>query len=396
MARRPLWIGALVVVAGLLAGLLLMRPAPAPPPPAEPVAKLTATPAPVAAAPSPTASPQRYTLRTESHLPPIDESQITAKQAAAAAERYRKAARFPLTSRPLEDGIDPIANSRMPKSQSEGEDTPEPRLITYPSVTNFEAPGEIVLYGEVVQLRKLEQRPERDHRGDRPPDVRRFRVATNSMRGVIQNADAQVVATVDFHDDGTHGDAEAGDQLFTTTYTPDPDDPKGFRGEYQVDVLAQTAEGADLTARTSFVYSVQKAHLTGQYKDSLDDGNLKIEAEVEVEEAGRFRVESTLVRTSDAKMITYGYADADLPPGRHWIPVKYYGLAFHVMKAEGPYSMFSVVLSEIGGSTVEGDVVPNAHTTAAYKLSDFNDQPYNEPSYTQKAEYYEALARSKQ
>ncbi len=113
-------------------------------------------------------------------------------------------------------------------------------------------------------------------------------------------------------------------------------------------------------------------------------------------EAGKIRVEGTLVTTADAKMLGYAYADADVDPGRHWIPLVYYGLIFHDMKAPGPYSLFSVMVSTLGSDVAqESEVVPNAHTTKAYKVDDFGSQPFNDPEYMAKAAHYDDLARSK-
>jgi hypothetical protein len=234
-----------------------------------------------------------------------------------------------------------------------------------------------------------EGKPERERR-------KQLRTGARSVRGVLQTMDGVMVAPLVFRDDGTHGDAQPNDDYFTATYTPDPDHPNDFRGQYQAVVQAESLKGDTLTATTTFVYSVQIAHLTGQYRDSIVDGNLQIEAEVEVEEPGKFRVEGTLVTTVDAKMLGYGYAEADLEPGTHWMPMIYSGLIFHDMKAPGPYSLFSVMLSTLGGDvSQESDVVPNAHTTKAYKVEEFTAQPFNDPEYLAKAAYYEELARKK-
>jgi hypothetical protein len=383
MSSRRVLIVAIVVVA-VLAGFFLLRSAPPPKPP-PPAPRASATPESVAVAPAPTASPVRLVQRTETYLEPVDESQLAAKQAAA---RYRKAARYPRTSWPLENGIDPIAKSRMPAVDNDwkGKER-QTRLLAYPSLTIFEAPGDIVIYGEVVELHQLEKPPERDSRGDRGPNVRQTRVPATSMRGVIQTADGVQVATIEFRDDGTKGDAQAGDYFFTATYTPDPDRPDDFRGDFQVIVLAETEKGEEVSATTGFTYSVQKAHLTGQYRDSIVQGNLQIEGEVEVEETGRFVLKGTLAATADAKMVGFGKSEVvELTPGTHWIPMTYYGLMFHDMKADGPYTLFSVVLAtRVGTTESESDVVPNAHTTAAYKVSDFGDQPFNDPEMMQKA-----------
>lgn len=392
MSRRSLLIAALVVVAGVLAVLFARRPSEhaAPPP------KVAAAPTVIAVSPQPTASPPRIVRRTETSFEPVDDAQITAKQAEAAAARYRKAARFPRTSRPLEDGLDPIATSRSPKVDHEGKGTHgEPRLLAYPSLTVFEAPGDVVLYAEVVELHETERKP--NERKPERPRLQQIRVKASNVRGVIQTTDGVAVASLVFHDDGAHGDAQADDLLFTATYTPDPDRPAEFRGDYQVQVVAQPYRGDELESTTGFRYSHQKAHLTGNYRDSVVDGNLVIEAEVAADEPGRFRVEGTLVTAADAKMIGYGYGEAALPAGVAWIPVTYWGLMFHDMKADGPYQIFSLVLStlEEGDVVQEGDVVPSPYTTKPYKMTDFNQTPFNEPEWTQKAEYYEALARSK-
>jgi len=391
MSRRPLLILTVLVVAAVL-GVLLARRAPAPTPQPAPAvaAKSTATPEAVAEA-EPSPEPQRRVVRTETYFEPVEDSKITSAQAAAAAARYRKAARFPHTSRPLEDGLDPIAHSREPKLDYDDKRHPEPHLLAYPSITSFEAPQDVVIYAEVMEVRMGEDEERPGHQR-----AKQLRTGARSMRGILQTMDGVTIAPLAFYDDGTHGDAQANDDLFTATYTPDPDHPNDFRGQYQVVAQAESLKGDTLTATSTFIYSVQIAHLTGHYRDSIVAGNLQIEAEVAVEEPGKFRLEGTLVTTADAKMLGYAYADADLDAGTHWIPLVYYGLIFHDMKAPGPYSLFSLMLSTLGGDVAqESDVVPNAHTTEAYKVEDFGDQPFNDPEYMAKAAHYDALARDK-
>ena len=74
--------------------------------------------------------------------------------------------------------------------------------------------------------------------------------------------------------------------------------------------MAISPDGDPLSATNTFTYTVQTAHLTGSYRDSLVDGNLQIDAEIEVEEPGRFYLEGTLVTAADAKMVGYAYADS--------------------------------------------------------------------------------------
>jgi hypothetical protein len=54
------------------------------------------------------------------------------------------------------------------------------------------------------------------------------------------------------------------------------------------------------------------------------------------------------------------------------------------------------MLSTLGGDVAqESDIVPNAHTTKAYKIDDFGNQPFNDPEYMAKAEHFEEVARNR-
>ena len=67
-----------------------------------------------------------------------------------------------------------------------------------------------------------------DPRGGRAPSSITRRVAAREIRGEIIAANGAPVTAITFHDDGTHGDAQAEDFFYTATYTPDPDKPKAF------------------------------------------------------------------------------------------------------------------------------------------------------------------------
>src|ERR1041385_7609875 len=103
MSPRSLVVVAVLAVAGLLGILTTRRRAAPPPPPA--VARATAVPnQKVETSPSP--APDARVVRPETYFAPIDETKITSAQAAAAAARYRERARYPRTSRPLENNLD--------------------------------------------------------------------------------------------------------------------------------------------------------------------------------------------------------------------------------------------------------------------------------------------------
>jgi hypothetical protein len=337
--------------------------------------------------PAATRSPMHYTLGSESEVPM--DGKLTPQQAAAAADLLRRSARFPPTSRGIEDNIDPISRSHASKPARSGPPSSDhPVLIAYPAVPDVEAPGDVMLYAEVVLRESLDNEELRRHERD----AREDRVGASGIRGEIRNEAGKPVATVQFRDDGQGGDAEPNDRFFTAVFTPDPDKPKEFRGPFRVIVTADTLDGDTLKVTTGFTYSVPTAHLTGKYRDKIVDGSLLIEAEVAVEEAGRYQLEGTLA-SPDANMIGHAHEIVTLEPGTTWIPLKFYGLMFRDRKVDGPYTLWSVVLSTIGDDgTQQSDVAPAAHTTAAYKASEFSDREYGDPEKLERADRLQAVA----
>ena len=78
----------------------------------------------------------------------------------ATAEDYRQRARFPRSSQPITDGVDPIARDReVTHDRSMGPEGSDPTLVTYPARTSFEAPNVIVLYAYLLRdHRKVDAR----------------------------------------------------------------------------------------------------------------------------------------------------------------------------------------------------------------------------------------------
>jgi uncharacterized membrane protein len=370
-SRRDILIGAIVLVAAFAAALLWMRrPAPAPSTPA---------PAAVAVAPAPpadaTATPFReHPRRLEPRREPSNVER---------ASRLRRRARFPPSSRPIEDGLDPVAQNRTAEVARSGPpDEAGPHLVTFPTSTTFQAPAAITVYAQVVK----HDAAARTEDGD-PQEVR---LAAAGIRGEVQNADGEAVAALVFGDDGQDGDAEAGDRFYTATLVPDPDRPEAFRGRFAAVVTAETTDGDTLVATTGFLYATPTAHLTGQYRDAVVDGHLQIEAEVAVVEPSDIRLEGTLASPA-AVMLGYARTEVPLAPGTHWIPLTFWGLILREQNVDGPYTLFSVTLATLDEDGAQpSDVVGNAYRTAPHRAADFSDQPFNDPALLEAAERLEA------
>ncbi len=370
-SRRDIAIGTIVLLVAFAAALLWLRrpstpPAPAPREVAQaPVAEETDAPA------APTREPRR-------ELKPRREPSNVER-----AERLRRRAKFPPDSRAIDDGLDPIAGKRVGEIGRSGEpDEPGQHLVVQTTDSSYQAPGEVLIRARVVEL----DRSGREYDGDIPELSQEIR----ALSGEILDDEGEAVVALTFADDGQNGDGLADDRDYTATLTPDPDRPEEFQGRYTIEVSAETMTGEILVATTSFFYSTPGAHLTGQYRDAIVDGHLQIEAEVEVETAGEFRIEATL--SSDAAiMLGHARTTVTLEPGTSWVPMRFWGLILREQQVDGPYMLFSVTLSELQGDvTLPSDVVGSPYSTAAHKAADFTDRTYDDPELLEAAKRLES------
>ncbi len=377
---RQRLLAGLALTAAFVAGFVLIRTAPVELSAAVPAA----APRPIVAAvdelpaapdPAPTRTPKRTTMQTETI---IDDVAFDAPKmrslADATAEDYRRRARFPRSSQPITDDVDPIERDReVTHGRSMGPGQSDPTLVTYPARVTFEAPSPVTIYAYLVQ-------------NDAKVDAR-------AIRGMVRNAEGVQLAALEFGDDGKDGDAEANDFVYTARLTPaSRQQARELKGAQLVDVRAETLAGEERAAGTGFLYSVPLAHLTGRYRDSIAGGSLVVEAEVAVDQLGRFHLEATL-GSSDGKPIGWAQNAMTLEAGTAWIPLTYFGLIFRESNLDGPYVLRSVALSTTGEMpNQKNELVTNAYTTRPYQASAFSDQPYNDPNLIDTAERLEAEA----
>src|SRR5579862_4621683 len=292
--------------------------------------------------------------------PPARPTLPTDALARSAAADYRRRARYPRSSQPLDGGADPLLRDRQVSRISQrGPGGEDPALTVYPLATGFEDPEPAVLYAYLA--------------------VDGTRIPARAIRGTILTDDLQPIAEVEYRDDGTGGDAVANDGLYTAVFVPGREAVPLLATSYMVQVVATTRTDDERRAATSFLYSHPYAQLTGQYRDAVVNGSLEIGVEVEVAEAGRFHVEATLYGPDATRTVAWAQTAAELEPGRHWMTLPFYGLILHEHGTAGPYVLRWVALS----TTTE---MPNAknrlreanYRTAPYDLAAFTDQPFND------------------
>ena len=300
--------------------------------------------------------------------------------AARAAASYRHAARYPDHARPVAPGApDPVRAERTPSPQSRAGAGPDAPVVTvWAGQVSYEHPKPVDLYATV----------EGPGKGAGAPGAR----LDASFSGEVVTAGGELIGTLTWRDDGEGADRRAGDGVHSALFSLPADVDPGLATSYGVRVTAVTAEGEALTVLGGFLYADPDAHLTGRFRDSVRGGSLVIEAEVEVEAAGRFHLAGTLADTKGSP-VGWAQAAARLEPGTHWLELSYYGLMFHERGAAGPFRLVSAALSTTTAMpNALNDLVEDAHRTRAYPLARFTGRPFGNPGLLQAAERLEAAA----
>jgi len=289
-----------------------------------------------------------------------------------AAEDYRRRSHYPPWSRPFnEEGEDPILRDRMVSPVTgAGPDGADPTLVVFPQLTSFEVPDPVLLYAYL--------------------SVNDTRVPAAAMAGTLLTGDLQPLAELHYRDDGSGGDQVAGDFLYTARYEPGPDFAPELSESFLVRVTAETTAGEPRTAATSFLYSNPHARLTGNYRDSIVDGNLVVDAEVEVFQAGRFHLEATLYDQAGQRGIGEGQTAGQLSPGRQWMRLAFFGRLITESGIDGPYLLRFVALSTTTAMpNAMNRLEENAHVTGAYRAAQFSSAPFEDPDLLDAADRLE-------
>jgi len=318
-----------------------------------------ATPPPAAAAPT-----------VVSAAPPRERPDLPAEGLAkAVADDYRRRARYPRSSQPLEPGEDPIVRDReVTPVIAHGPGGEEPGLAVFPLRAGFESPEPAVLLAYLT--------------------VGGRRIAAREMRATVTTEDLSPIAALTYNDDGIDGDVVAGDGLYTAVFAPAAADPSPQRARsYLVRVQAVTLGNIERAAATSFLYSAPDAQLTGLYRDALVAGNLAVDAEVDVLRPGRFHLEATLYTADGATALAWAQTAAVLDPGLHWMTLPFQGLILHEKGSDAPYLLRWVALSTTTDMpNAKNRPVENAWVTRAYQATAFSDEPANDPGLLDAAE----------
>jgi hypothetical protein len=305
----------------------------------------------------------------EERTPP-DRPQL-AGLADRAADDYRRLAQYPPWSHPFM-GEDPILRDRhISPAMVGGPDGEDPVLIAFPDQLSFEAPEPVLLYAYLA--------------------VGGVAVPASSITATISSEAQQPLAALTFRDDGSDGDQIAGDYIYTARFDGGADFAPDLSESFLVRVVGDATTGEQRIAVTNFLYSNPHARLTGNYRDARIDGNLVVDAELDVLRAGRFYLQATLYDAAGRRGIGEAHAAAELPAGDQWMRLVFFGRVLAESGIDGPYLLRFVALATTTAMpNAKNRVVENAYVTAPYRAADFSDAPYDDPGLLDAAKRLEA------
>lgn len=261
----------------------------------------------------------------------------------AEAERLQALARYPRWSQPLDLLGDALAEQEAPEVQSSDAAIGQPVLTVYTEHRTFEAPEPVTLHA-------------------------RFTVSSGPLL-------ADLTATV-FDGTGTlltelHFSREA--DGYAAAFVPPA--LSGANAAYSIRVQALAANQERREALLEIMYNQPYAHLTGNFRDRLDNGDLLIEAEVSVQHAAEFRLNGSLYGALDLQQIAWAEATAKLPAGTSWLPLKFAGLILREQQVDGAYLLRFVALTTHTADAEAGmRPLQNAYTTQPYSADAFEGE----------------------
>lgn len=147
--------------------------------------------------------------------------------------------------------------------------------------------------------------------------------------------------------------------------------------------VAFQAEGGEIHSEAIRIFSTPvdriPAQLSGDFRDSADDGSLLVEVGVDVREPGFFRFDANLY-DRNGEPVAFAMFKGDLEPGENWLPLEFFGKILRDQGATGPYSIEQIRgYRYLEGQTPDRErLVDNSvtHQTSRYDAAVFSDEVY--------------------
>jgi len=204
-----------------------------------------------------------------------------------------------------------------------------------------------------------------------------------------------------FVDDGTNGDARAGDGTFTGRLDPMTEGFGSFAGLIRTELVVQSGEQQGYVA-FDVVYAPQApATWTGSTRDVMHGGSLDFVLGVDVHQAGRYVVTGR-VDDADGKPVALVTFNNELRSGAQQVPLQVYG---RLVRDQQP--AFPLTLHDVEGFLLKPDAYPDralmasldgpVATSRKYALAQFSEAAFSSDE-TQRylAEYGKDVAQAQQ
>ena len=299
-------------------------------------------------------------------------------------DTLKKAARYPGDSGPLtERHLDALIRVFPDNGAVTADDEPSPdsdgrqmQLFAYAAKPHFQIDEPAVLYAEVRHLDTERRLPAK---------------ITGTMKKLIGGGSREPFGALAYRDDGEGGDQIAGDLIYTAVVRAGDVPAKLLEGQIDLEVSATLADGRQRFVLSVFRMGSPGARLTGKFTDHLEEGHLMLDAGVIVDKPGRYHLQGGLV-SATGELIAWSQNAVVLATGTSTMRLRFFGLAFRDANIAGPYRLSFVSIAETERRPVlQGPVLRDAYTTAAYKVSDFSDQPNHDPAMDETIKQAESI-----
>ena len=189
------------------------------------------------------------------------------------------------------------------------------------------------------------------------------------------------VVTQSFADDGTQGDLQAGDGVYTALLDPLAEGFGNFAGTIRTELIVQSGEQQGYVA-FDVVYSPQvPATWAGPVRDTLQDGSLDFVLAVDVNQPGRYVITGRVDDATGRPLALVSFND-ELGTGAQQVTLQVYG---RLVRDQKP--VFPLTLHDVDGFLLKPDAYPDralmpardgpVATSRKYSLAQFTDASWS-------------------
>jgi len=249
---------------------------------------------------------------------------------------YQSATRYPDGSRPAAEHLDrwqahPLVANDMPLLVPGGAPAPGVRIRTTQQAVFASANDAVALTVAAVDA------------DGRPLPLRILRATTHAPQETTARAkqvDAPSVAQP-FVDDGTQGDAQAGDQVWSTRLAPAAEGFASYAGTIRTELSVQVGDQPGYVAFDVVYAPDVPATWTGDAREALEDGSLDFRLGVLVAQPGRYVAEG---RVDDAtgKPFAFVSFNEELGAGAQQVELTVHGRLVRDAKPAFPLTLHDV------------------------------------------------------